>query len=636
MLKLMRQKAGSWMIKALLLAVAATFVLLYGWGGSSLRRGRGPDERAAATVNGQPIPMQEFRSAYRQRYDAYRRLYRENFTEEVVKSLGIGREALDSLILLRLELAEAYRLGLGVSDAEVGAHIRAMKAFYVGGSYNKARYLELLRYNRIQPAEFWEAKRREILLGRLERFIKEGVHLTEQEWRTLFRRRGERVRVRYLRLESSLFENSLKVKPADVESFYEKNKEAFRTRPRLKAQYIFIDRKAFAGKVKVGEEDLKKFYDEHREDFREPERLRARHILLKLPPDASPEKEKELRRKAEEALAKIKAGADFAEVAREYSEGPSASRGGDLGSFARGEMDESFEKAAFALSPGEVSGPVRTPFGFHIIKVEAKEAGRVKKLEEVKELIEKKLFNERLGERLDQEAERAEELLQQGLPGGEKNLPPWFRQGVTDFFERGTPPADLPMREAFAEAAFRLQKEELSPPVVGKEGIYVLKVLERKEPYVPPLQEIRPQVRERLMKQRAGELAQAKGKEIIDELKAGKSLESLAASLGLKVEKTDLISRTSPLAQELEGGDFIQRAFSLKEGERGLARAGYNALVLELLERKLPSEEEFKKDGAEFRREVLEQKRDVFFRTYLEGLRRRATITINENLKEGL
>ncbi len=155
----------------------------------------------------------------------------------------------------------------------------------------------------------------------------------------------------------------------------------------------FIDEE-FARKVKVTEKEARKYYDENREIFKQPEQVRASHILIKVDPGADESKKKEARKRLEALQKKLKEGEDFAKLAREFSEGPSSSRGGDLGYFGRGQMVKPFEDAAFALKPGEVSGIVETRFGYHLIKVIDRRPETVIAFEEIKE---------RLGEFLKQE-----------------------------------------------------------------------------------------------------------------------------------------------------------------------------------------------------------------------------------------
>jgi peptidyl-prolyl cis-trans isomerase C len=148
----------------------------------------------------------------------------------------------------------------------------------------------------------------------------------------------------------------------------------------------------------VSAEDVKKFYDENPQHFEQPEQVKASHILVKVDPAATPEAKAEAKKKIEGILKQVKEGGDFAALAKEHSDCPSAAQGGDLGAFGRGQMVKEFEETAFSMKPGEVSGIVETQFGYHIIKVtEKKEAGKVS-FDEVKDQIEAYLKQQKSGE----------------------------------------------------------------------------------------------------------------------------------------------------------------------------------------------------------------------------------------------
>jgi peptidyl-prolyl cis-trans isomerase C len=154
----------------------------------------------------------------------------------------------------------------------------------------------------------------------------------------------------------------------------------------------FIERE-FIQKVSVSDKETKSFYDSHQDSFKQPEQMRASHILIKVEPQADEAKKAEARKKIDMIQGKLKKGEDFGALAKEYSEGPSSDRGGDLGSFSRGQMVKPFEDAAFALKPGEVSGIVETKFGYHLIKVEDKTPETIVAYAEAKERIGQYLKN---------------------------------------------------------------------------------------------------------------------------------------------------------------------------------------------------------------------------------------------------
>ena len=194
--------------------------------------------------------------------------------------------------------------------------------------------------------------------------------------------------------------------PSDSE-FYAKIKTLGYTEASLKNQIRenlaiqeLID-KEILSKIKISPEDEKAYYESHKDKFTKPEQVRARHILIKLAPDASDAEKAEAKKKITEILQKLKKGADFADLAKKYSQGPSSKNGGDLGFFSYRQMVEPFSKAAFALKPGEISGIVKTRFGYHIIKLEEKKPAVVTPFDKAKPALEEQLRREKAGNALD-------------------------------------------------------------------------------------------------------------------------------------------------------------------------------------------------------------------------------------------
>lgn len=166
--------------------------------------------------------------------------------------------------------------------------------------------------------------------------------------------------------------------------------------------------KEIIGKINLTEKDYQAYYDAHKKDFENPETVRARHILVAVKPDATPEQKEAARKKAEEILAKAKAGEDFAKLAQENSDDPgSKAKGGDLGFFTQGSMVGKFEQAAFALKPGELSGVVETEFGYHIIKQEERKAAEQQPYESVKEQVKARATQSIQQERLNSFLEKS-------------------------------------------------------------------------------------------------------------------------------------------------------------------------------------------------------------------------------------
>ncbi|MFQ5894206.1 MAG: SurA N-terminal domain-containing protein [Nitrospinota bacterium] len=630
MLKFMREKGKSWALRGVLLIVALTFVL---WGGSSILRGPGAGlgGRVVALVEGLPITAAEVEGVYRQRLEGLRRQLGEAFSEELASRLNLRGRALEELIAGRLELWAARELGFVVSDAELSAAIWSIPAFQRGGRFDLDQYHRVLELNRIRPADFEAQQRRILLVQKLRDYLAVGIWVSEGELREAHRRLTEKVRVSYVRFRSGEFQKGLSFSPKEVAQYFEKHKEEFRTPPRRKVAYLFLDREKLAAAAKVSEKALRSYYEVHRAEYATTEVVRGRHILLKLPPDAPPEKARAVEKRARELLEKLRAGADFAAIAREHSEGPEREKGGDLGRVSRGEFDPAFERALFSLKRGEVGGPVRTPYGYHLLKVEEKTPAGTKPFEEVRPQLEAGLRAQKARDREREEALELRIAWREGRdPGARKEA--WLQSGTTGFFPEGSPPAGFPEPALLARAAFSVGKKGgISRALGGLRGTVIVKLLEVRPSALPKLDAVRAKVEGRLREVRAEELARKRARAWRERLQRGERLESLAGVEKRAVERAAPFTRGAPpreLAREL---DLIRRAFRARPGESFVEEVAGGALLVRVEGFAPPEEKSFAEKKEELRRLLLQRKQDLFFAQFIGKLRERARVVVKED-----
>ena len=313
---------------AVVLAFVATIFLDWGW----QRSGR-PDAHVA-TVGGEGVSLHEFQMTYTNLTDFYRRLYQDRFTEDFARTLNLKQQALDTLVQRKLLLREAKRQGLMVSDAELIEKVQTYPVFQVNGQFDHSRYLQVLRLSRLTPADFEQNQREDLLLGKLENLIKDGVQVTEAEVKQTFIHDKEQVNVEYIRVDPAQFVPQVEVSDVDLLTYYQEHLERFRKPEQMRLGYVVVDPAWFAALVEMTDEQLAQYYEQHKEEFRREEQVRARHILFKLAQQAGAEEEARVRGEAEATLQRIQAGEDFAALASQLSEDPvSAQQGGDLGFF---------------------------------------------------------------------------------------------------------------------------------------------------------------------------------------------------------------------------------------------------------------------------------------------------------------
>ena len=454
MLSYMRNNAGSWMIKVLLFGVALSFVI--GFGILPTMRDEGGGGVVVAEVGERRITRGEWNQAYENLIQVYRRVYQDRFSEEMVKQMRLRETALDNLINTALQLQEARRLGLEVSDEELRDRIQSLPYFQRNGSFAKDQYLRLLQMNRLTAADFERQQRDEMLVEAFQNFVRGTVKVSEQELWNSYVLEKEQVRLEALVVSPASFEEAVEVEEEALKEFFGRNSEGFLTPEKVKVAYVLVAPGPYRDQVKVYTGDIEEYYDSHIEEFSTPEDLHMRHILLRVLPGADESVRMEKRKTMEGLLERVRAGEDFGELAKIYSEDTGSKKGGgDLGYVKRGSLVPEVERAAFDLKPGEVSDIVSSSYGLHLIKVEDYRASNVEPLEGVKEKIRETLTEEKAWRLARRKAEESSWDLKEkgGLPEAGSSQGD-FVVKETDYFSRTDAIPDLGREASFIQTAF--------------------------------------------------------------------------------------------------------------------------------------------------------------------------------------
>jgi peptidyl-prolyl cis-trans isomerase D len=352
MLPLFRRKKDwlKWTLLLVIFALGFTTVLLFVRTPSGIVGGLGTQE--VALVAGEPISAAQFSRYYRQVLEFYRQLYNLDQTNpDMIKQLGVGQQALNQMINQYAAVHAAGELGLSVSPKEVIERISIM--FQENGRFiGTQRYTELLRSQNISTKEFEDSVRRGLLNQKLRNILTDGVVATPDEVKNSFNETNEEVKLRYVLIDSAEVQKEV-VTEEMLKEFFEENRESFRRDESRKVSYISVY--VSPTEVEVADEAV----EAEMTEMPVEEQVRARHILIKIEDDTE-----KAREKAEEILAEIRDGGNFANLARKHSEDPvSAEKGGDLGFFGRGQMVPEFENVAFDQEVNQISDLVESPFG---------------------------------------------------------------------------------------------------------------------------------------------------------------------------------------------------------------------------------------------------------------------------------
>lgn len=515
MLKFMREKAGSWFIKVILGLIVLVFVF---WGVGSFQSQR---FTTVATVNGASISMEEYRQAYNGLLERYRQQFGDNLDDNMLNMLNLEQQALDSLVDQSLIRQEAKRLDIRVTNAELVENIQQMGAFQRNGTFDRQLYNRVLSMNRLTPEGFEAMQRDSLLVGKMRAFITNAVNVSDAEAREWYNWNNAEVNIEYVRFAPEDF-TDVSVSDEAVLAHYEANKDSYKTEPRVKARYLAFRTADFQAQVTVTDEEIAEYYDTHPDEFNEPKTVQARHILFSLEEGAEPELVEEKRKQAEEIAAQAREeGAGFAELAKTHSEGPSAERGGDLGTFTKERMVAPFAEAAFSMEPGEISDPVRTRFGWHVIKVEAVNEATTTPLEEARGTIVETLRAERAKELAFDTAETFVGQIYEGDALEAVAETQGMIPEETEFFTRAQGPKGMANAAAFASAAFSLDEGEISEARELPDGYYVIQVSEKEPAEIAPFEDVSERVRADLLQQRRDEKAQEAARAFLARLKEG-------------------------------------------------------------------------------------------------------------------
>lgn len=561
MLSLMRKHAGSWLIKVILGVIVVVFVF---WGVGSYRARK---ESQIAMVNGEAIAVEAYRNAYRQLEEQYRQQFGDAMNQDLLKSLNLKEQALDQLINRRLVLQEAERLGLRVSEDELVQAIQRIPAFGENGRFDSRRYQRMLALNRMTAEMFEAGMREELLVEKMQNIILGSVKVSEAEALERFSWQERQVNVRYAAFKPSDYQD-VDISPEAVEAHFSTHQKAYEIPRKVKAAYVRFQPDDYVAEIDITQEEVETHFELNQEEYGTPKKVQARHILFRVEPGATEEVRETARNQAWVVMEQAKSGKDFAELAKQYSDDPgSKNSGGDLGFFTRDRMVKPFSDAAFAMTPGEISEPILTQFGWHVIKVEAVQEAKTPTLSEVKEEIEKKLAAA-AAKRMA--ADRAEAFYDAAY--GATRITDVSVEGdvtvhETPFFAESEPVEGIQQGREFARVAFSLEEDQVSEPVALGEGYVILQVVDRQAARIPELAAVAERVREDLARVKAEELARKDAEGFLQAVKGGTEFGAVADALGQTVKETGLFKRSEAVPEIGRERAFVDAAFSLNESK---------------------------------------------------------------------
>jgi peptidyl-prolyl cis-trans isomerase D len=633
MLQAIRERAEGWFAWAIVVLISVPFAL---WGIQQYLGGGGP--QSVATVEGSKISDRELSQRVQQFRMEMRRRLGAAYRPELLDDARIRKEVLEDMIRSRVVVQKSHDMGLRAGDAQVRATIMAMPAFQSNGHFDKEAYDRALQLQGTDSLGFEQRVRASLMAAQLAQVVVSSELTTDRELRDAVRLRRQQRSFSYFLLPLRELEDTAPIPSKDIEAYYRSHQDAFKTPEQVKVDYLVLAASALQSAEEVSEATLRQMYQAQIDRFRTPERRAVRHILIALPTDAAAAQEQAARERIQAIRARILGGEDFAKVAKEVSQDPgSASQGGSLGMLEPGQMDPNFEKAAFALSKGELSGPVRSAFGFHLIQVTDIEPAKVKPFAQVRGELAAAARSGQDDQKYLKLAERLGNLTYEHPDSLEPAAKAWgleihhsgwlSRSGGKD--ELADPKV---VSAAFSDEVMVQGNNSDVIEVQGKGGqrAIVLRVVDRREPAVKPLAEEKDEIAATLRRELASKAAFTKAEAALKGLRQGQTMTQVAGSHPVMMERLMGRDTDHKIPQEV-----LRQAFRLPQaGSRtpsvvAIRMDDGSAAVMELTQvqdGKLDDMDEDQRKGE--RRDMARGLARAYYDDLVRDLRRRADVEI--------
>ncbi len=488
---------------------------------------------ALARIGDARISEVEFSRALRQAQEKMREMMRNNPDPSMLNSPQLKDSVLNELIERKVTLSHVAKAGMTISDAELQKMIAAVEAFHdQSGKFSRERYRQLLQGQGLTPATFEYQVRSNIMLEQVRAIYSGSAFIPDSIADRLLKIREQEREVSQVVFNPADYRKQVKISDTDAEKYYTEHKGEFLLPERVKVEFVVLSLEAFQRNVQVSDEEIKKFYQENQSRFQTPEERRASHILIPAAASASPEEKAKAKAQAEDLFKQLKANPKkFGEFAAQYSKDPgSAEKGGDLGFFGRGLMVKPFDDAAFSMKVGDISGPVETQYGYHIIRLDAIKAMKPTAQEAVRAQIESEIRKPKVAKAFAEAAENFNNLVYEQFDSLKPAVDALkLTLQKSDWVSRaGGNPNPLLNNDKLLAALFSDEviknKHNTSAIEVQPNLLLAARVIDHKAPEELPLDQVRKDIVQHLAEQAATQLSEKAGRAALDKLKKGETV----------------------------------------------------------------------------------------------------------------
>jgi len=529
---------------------------------------------------------------------------------------------LDEMVLQRALVIQAKKMGIEVSDAELGQTLQSIPWLMQNGSFiGIDRYQDVIyQQTGMSVTEFEAELRNKLVQDKIRGVVTDGVEVPPQEVLAEFQHRNAKAKIEYVLFDPSQFVKAVPVSSEALEAFFKRDPDRYKLPEQRKVRYVLIDPDHVRGQVKVTDEEARQYYTQHLSDYRISDRVKVAHILFKTTGKA-PAEVAAIEKTAHDVLDQIKGGANFAGLAKKYSEDTSASNGGELGWVVRGQTVKEFEDTAFSMKPGQVSDLVKTVYGIHILKLEDKQMAHLQSFGEVKDSILAELDKQRVAD--------AQEKLADDLLRGLRLKPDAFEDMVrkaglepqmSPLFKYGQAVADLGSGDTFENLAFQLHKGEVGAPISVPKGQAIIQLVDIVPEHVPTLEEVRARAEEDYRTEQSRVLAEDKAKQFAAQVKTG-DFAKVAKADGLTAKESKDFTQQD-FIEGVGSGSQVAAAFTLQVGQTSdVISMGAKSVVFRVVSHTPANDADFAAQRDRITEELLDRKRNLAFELYRRNLK---------------
>jgi peptidyl-prolyl cis-trans isomerase D len=553
----------------------------------------------------------------------------------------------EQLIQQQILLDEADKLGISATDNDVRQYLQTGQAgqvLYPSGKFiGEDAYTDLVarRFNMTVP-EFEDNVRHNIVIQRMSSLITAGVTVSDQEVRDEYRKSNIKIKFDYAVISADDLRKTINPSDSDLEAFFKKNSARYATavpEERKITYFSFTPNDLPGGVPQPTQQEIKAYFDAHQSEYQTPEQARSRHILIKVDPGADAKADAAAKAKAEDILKQLKAGANFADLAKKNSDDPgSKDSGGELPFAQRGTMVPEFDKAIFSQKIGDIE-IVKSQFGYHIVQVEERKPAHSQDISEVLPTIQATLIRQKAAAAEDSYAQQlTAEAIKNGL---EKTAaahhlelvttPPVNRQGVI---------SALPDGAKIIGQAFQMKQGDPPQSASTGEGFAIFQVTGISPAHAPAFADWKTHVLDDYRDQQLPQLLSAKTKELADKAQATHDLPAAAKAVGAAIKTSDLVASDGQVPDLGQVQQAAPQLLDLTVGAiSGPIETGRNGIVAKIVDKQEPTADEIAKNFDQTRDHILEERRDdafkVFMSTIMDDYKKNKRIFINPKNQKG-